>query len=250
MRKRKAPVVWLPPALTDRLGTAPAEATVGIQSNSFIFTVTGPGLSAPPSTTEIALVKDFQNAGSGTVQTLTDQTLADLRSSGYRLRRVVGKLFILVIQDPAVVGPTIFKVTAGLMVRHVNDGGTSIAAASGLNQEDVSTANIQNFDDPWIWRRSWILANNTAGAIVLDPSSGVIPGCNIQGYGSGMHEGSHVDAKTARTVGAEERLFLDVSCEGVNGNAQDDPGAILVVGDLRVLGTMMSSTGNRRNSSR
>lgn len=248
--RRKPRVAWLPPALTDRLGTAPGVATVGIQSASFIRVLTGPGLSAPPNNEEIALVKDFANAGSGAVQQLTDLTLADIQSSGYRLRRVVGKIIVIVLQDEAVTGPTIFKVTAGLMVRRTNDGGQSAASTAALNADEISVSNIQNFADPWIWRRSWVMANKTPGALAIDPSSAVLPGSNIFGYGGSVHESSHVDAKTARIVGPEERLFLDISVEGVNGNAQDDPGAVLVVGDLRTLGSLRTTSGNRRNSTR
>lgn len=248
--RRKPRVAWLPPALTDRLGTAPGVATVGIQSASFIRVLTGPGLSAPPSTVEIALVKDFANAGVGAVQQLTDLTLADIQSSGYRLRRVVGKLILIVLQDEAVTGPTIFKVSAGMMVRRVDDGGISTAANVGANQDEISVSNMQNFADPWLWRRSWVMSNKTPGALAIDPSSAVLPGSNIFGYGGSVHESSHVDAKTARVIGPEERLFLDISVEGVNGNAQDDPGAILVVGDLRVLGSLKTTSGNRRNSTR
>lgn len=250
MRRKKRPrVVWLPPALTDRLGTAPAVATNGGQSASFIFTVTTPPLSAPPVTTEIALVKDFANDGSGLVQVLTDLTLADIEDSGYRLRRIVGKIVILQAQDPVAVGPSIFKITAGIIVRRINDGGTSMAASAALGSPDIATTNLQNAADPWIWRRSWVLANNTAAGIALDPNAASVPGSNIN-YGGCMHESTHVDAKTARIIGPEERLFLDVTAEGLNGNSQDDPSFALVVGDLRVLGSMRTTVGNRRNSSR
>lgn len=248
--RRRPKVAWLPPALDNRLGVAPAVTSSGLTSGSFIATVTGPGLSGLSSTAEIALVKDFSNAGTGAVQTLTDLTLADVQSSGYRLRRIVGKVVCLAFQDEAVTGPTIFKVTVGIMVRRVNDGGQSTASTAGLNFENLDVGNIQNFSDPWIWRRSWMIANKTPGALVLDPNSAVLPGSNIFGYGGSVHESSHVDAKTARILGPEERLFLDITAEGVNGNAQDDPGAILVVGDLRVLGSLRTTSGNRRNATR
>lgn len=246
-KRRKAKVVWLPQDLDNRLGTAPATATSGEQSSTIIRLMGAPGLSAPPENDEIPIVKDFAG-GLGGLIAKTDTTLADIEQTGYRLRRIVGKLYFQVLQQDRAVGdPSIFLVTAAFIIRGVAQDGQSMASAAGNIQ--INTAKLNSTMDPWIWRRSWILANRSQTALANDINAGSFPEANVV-YGAGIFDGPHVDAKTARIVGPEERLFLDVTVEGINGNAEGAQGAIMMIGDLRVLASMRSNTGNRRNAAR
>lgn len=252
MRKRgKAKVVWLPMDLENRLGVAPAVATSGVQSSTIIKIFTAPPLGDPFLTEEIPIVKDFAGGPGGLVAT-QGATLADLEQSGYRLRRIVGKLGFSAIQDNAIDpnGATTWHITAGFIIRRVNQDGNSTASGnSGPTGEQTSPSNLNNIADPWIWRRSWDLANRSDNALLVDPNAVSFRESNYL-YGGGSYDGPHVDAKTARVVGPEERLFLTVSIEGINGNAQSPPGAVLLIGDIRVLASMRSNSGNRRNASR
>lgn len=253
MRRRKARVVWLPLDINNRLGSAPAAATNTITDSShFIISLSGPPLGDPPLTQEIPLVMDAGGSSvGGQVQgvVLPERTLADIEDSGYRLRRIVGKLFFGIGQDTTRInGDTATQViTAGVIVRRVQPGGNSLAAAAGTaNGELLSTATLDNIVDPWIWRRSWILSNladpvNTDGTI-FPLTSNVLCGSAL--------DGPHIDQKTARVIGPEERLFLSITCQGIDGNSQTEPLLVICVGDLRILGSMRTTVGNRRNASR
>jgi len=250
MRRRKARVVWLPVDLENRLGKAPVIAdNANLDSSHIIHIFTMPPLGDPALTEEIPIVQDGQGSGLGLGLTLQDKSLADIEQSGYRLRRIVGKLFFGMAQDdqadPTDVAAGV--VTAGFIVRRVGPAGTSLAQqSSGATGELISTATLNNISDPWIWRRSWLLANTKAPGLSDGTTFPITT--NIQ-YGSAL-DGPHVDQKTARIVGPEERLFLSVTCQGIDGNSQSNPAAIILVGDLRVLASMRSSVGNRRNANR
>lgn len=256
-RRRKPRVVWLPLDLNNRLGQAPSSATLGSQSGTLIAVLTANPLGAISTTQEFPIVKDF--SGPTNVPGVADPeaTLSDIENSGYRLRRIVGKIGLSVLQGAALVAgdASIFHVSAGFIIRRLAEnfspGGqsTALIASTPGTQDNIDVANLNNTMDPWIWRRSWDLADVSASAIALDPNVVAFSPSNYN-YGAGIFDGPHVDAKTARIVGPEERLYLDITVEGINGSAQGAPGAILVLADLRVLGSVRTSVGNRRNASR
>lgn len=242
MRKRRQSVVWLPADINNRLNSAPLPATIGRDSSTIVKAFTANPLGAVALTEEIPIVRDFTKNNA-----VIDESLADLEDSGYRLRRIVGKLFFLMNQDPAAVDgdATSVKVTAGFIIRRMATDGTSQASTTA-NGLDINTCTLDNIADPWIWRRAWVFSNRVTNAQFTND---IFPGTNVDGYGSAL-DGPHVDAKTARVVGPEERLYLSVTTEGLNGNAQGAPSLILMFGDLRVLASMRTSVGNRRNASR
>lgn len=240
--------------LDNRLGVSPATASVGFQSATLIKIYTANPLGASPTTEEVAIVKDFAGSAGGLIAPGVadiNATLADIEQSGYRLRRIVGKLGFSVLQGAAqaLEDGSIFHVTAGFIIRRVNEFGQSMAilGAGAPTAHAASTASLENTMDPWIWRRSWDISDNEHANI--DPNVVSFPRSNYN-YGAGIFDGPHVDAKTARVVGPEERLFLDVTIEGINGQAQGQPGAVLLIADLRVLASMRTNSGNRRNASR
>lgn len=239
-RKSKPRVCWLQQDLNNRLAVAPAVATSPADPSPFIVAFTGPGLTSVNDTQIIPLVKD-----EGQSEAVATSSLSDLQNSGYRLRRVVGKLNFLVSQGTAVAAgdPSLFMVTAGMIILRCSNGILpNIAPAS------IDPAVLQTTEDPWMWRRSWILSDNTGAGVVGNNIVG--PTDNLQ-YGGGNMDGPHVDAKVARLVNQDERLFLVVSVAGLNGNAQAaNPGLILLVGELRYLASMRTTIGNRRNASR
>jgi len=244
MRRKSPRVVWLPVDLNNRVGKAPAVATAFDDSSHFFAALTGPALGVSPDTTAIPLVKDGESD-----QALLDQTttIADIASSGYRLRRIVGKIVVIIGQGVATApeDPTLYQVTAGIMVCRTDIQGTTLPSPI----PSYSPESIGNNSDPWIWRRSWVLCD-VEGATTITSNTRA-PRSNIEGYGGGNADASHVDQKTARIVGAEERLFFFATCRGLDGNAQaPNPGLALIVGDLRVLGTVRTNIGNRGNSTR
>lgn len=190
------------------------------------------------------------------------ETLASMQQYGYRLRRIVGKLHISVATG--VNPPTIplnvagMRVTAALIVRKV-DPETGVSTTFTATAAGVNTQSLENIRDPYIWRRSWTLPNSSAlgliagtnnvGATELAQEILQFPP-NTASYGS-VADGGNVDQKTARNVGPDERLFLDISCRNIlvdDGVPTD--WSVGVFFDYRVLGSLRSHLGNRRDASR
>lgn len=229
MRKSSKPrVVWLPPDQTNNIQTDPNNGYI-ITSSASVSTNT------PIGVVEVPLTID-------SVPDPTTATLADVESSAYRLRRIVGKVFVIGDQFDDESGIEAIIVTAGIIVRRTADDGSSSLAFTS-NPTTVHPGQAQNWGDPWIWRRSWIFGNPQ-----IPPLGPTLPNNNI--FVAGM-DGPHVDQKTARVIGPEERLFFDLGVTvlfaGGPSEIQNDTFAVL---DLRCLGTMKASMGNRRNASR
>lgn len=229
MRRRTKPrVVWLPPDLGNSIVTEP---TSGFQS--IVIPVTGAG-GGSTGIGEIPVTIDAPPDP-------TVSTLSDMENSSYRLRRIVGKVFVFGDAFDEESGIELLAVTAALMVRRVSEAGTSLASQADL--EAVKPGVAANWPDPWIWRRTWLIRG------VETVFSLNFPFANWE-YGSAV-DGPHVDQKTARIVGPEERLFLDVGAMSVAGGGQGElSNDISVITDLRVLATMRASSGNRSNASR
>jgi len=272
-RRRKARPLWFPP-----LGTtfSVADDTVGTGMVTWALPVLGSGAI---SFQEIPLTFDF-----GQEAELTDtiinpgtKTLADLMESAWRVRRVVGKLYATYqikdegIVDPLQTGYPACYLKVGLMVRNVDQFGQP----PGTN---VDLLNRDDYTDPWIWQRSWILGQHqipnryqtltsTDGVILLQQGlqlgtlGGAAAAAEFVAYASfprnnaiqsGLHDGPHVDAKTNRVIGPEQRLFLHFAAKGLpiqpQGGITGD-NDIFGLFDLRLLGNLQRST-NRRNASR
>lgn len=242
MRRRTKPrVVWLPNTNANSIGN-------GSQVYQAATVTFGPA-TGDTGSIELPIVIDGEPDPLG-----AGQTLSDVENSGYRLRRIVGKIWVIGGQasfDGA--GPPAYIVTAGFMVRRTNPTtGASLAvlADNGPPFPSIDPGQIENIGDPWIWRRSWLLGDNSSSA--ANPAS-PLPTRNFgDDYGGGISEGPHVDQKTARIVSSEERLFLDVTATTLIDGQLAPPslGALFVATDIRVLASMRTSTGNRRNASR
>lgn len=250
-RTRKPRVVWLPQTNANSIG----DPAVGLVYQGSTLQISGQ--TGDTGVVELPLVLDAQPSVFPTAQ---DNSLSDLENSSYRLRRIVGKIWVLMGQTepggPGGEGPLNAIVTAGIMVRAADTNtGQSLGSLAGAAQ--VSPALTENTGDPWVWRRSWFLGNNwNDGNIFLGGTDGGLhrrdsfPSTNMQ-YGSAV-DGPHIDQKTARVVGAEERLFLTWSATTVTEGADpvNEGANFALFTDIRVLGSLRTSAGNRRNSSR
>lgn len=245
-RIKRPKVVWLPSDLDNRLGQAEdTAASDGHESSIGIFGVDVPGFDGTFATISSAtlvtpVVKDSP-IGLG----VQEATLSDIEGSAYRLRRIVGKIYVECFQvEPAVGEPTDFIASAGFIILRTDDLGRPMNA----NNDTYNVNSLDSQGDPWIWRRSWRVANNTArpnSALAISAPS------NHAYYGGGVLDGPHVDAKTARIVSNEERLFLVLTVIPLDGNENDQNDArVLFLTDLRVLASMRTQAGNRRNASR
>jgi len=238
MRRNKPRVVWLPPSPSGQIGQNPSPSNF----KEFFVSIVGPVTLGDFAIGEIPIVLDDNNTANAAVN-----TLSDLENSGYRLRRIVGKVWLEYLQIPAAVAdiPNSVAVTAGLIVRRVDPiTGTSLSATNAAGAALTSPTQAENITDPWIWRRSWVFVNNAN--LGVDQAQGLARN-DIFGSG-GVADGPHIDQKTARIVGPEERLFLDVGVLALDAAAFDAD--VRVICDLRVLASMRVSSGNRRNASR
>lgn len=241
-RSRKQSVVWLPTSLTDRLGAAPNPATLGTDSNIGIVLMAAiPGALGSAETTAVPVVNDIP-----VNPTVAGATLSDYEGSAYRLRRIVGKIFCNIEQGTTQITAATavnFLATAGFMVKKVDDAGVPI----DLN---FDPCNLDNTRDPWIWRRSWTLTN-LPGAIANGPGDSFLTyGRADNSVCSGTFDGPHVDAKTARIVSDEERLFLCLNMTALDGSDAQVNCRGTWITDFRVLVSMRKQSGNRRNASR
>lgn len=247
---RRPKVVWLPLDINNRIQTA-GPAIDGANNGAFQFGVTTPSGGGVGGTgiQVVPIVKDEPQNITGITE-----TLSDLEGSAYRLRRIVGKIFVQPAQIGGALDPdqsTSFLVTAGFIILRVDANGAVLAGSA--TPYDVQA--LDSARDPWIWRRSWMVSN-LEGIIAINAAAPntkqlVFPTSNVQGYGGGVADGPHIDAKTARVVADEERLFLVVSAVGADGSfTQGADTLIAIFGEVRVLASMRSQSGNRRNASR
>lgn len=239
-RRRKPRVIWLSCSNDNRL-TSPAGTGAANGIGQFVATLTGPFASGDQVTAIVPVFGD--KVSSGVELGLFNNSLSDQFASAYRLRRIVGKIFVGVDQLNTNLGEYAW-VTAGLIVLRV-DQTTNLPLGGN---SDYSTQQIDNWSDPWIWRRTWLLSNNTLIAAAGDGRA-FYPETNT-GYGS-VADGPHVDAKTARIVSNEERVFLCVTLttNETNPGGTDGP-TIRVSYDLRGVASLRANQGNRRNASR
>lgn len=236
---RRPRVVWLPMDRSNRLGAA-GDASIGTQHSFMGASLNVPGGTGSTVTETFAVVADNPTdiALTGGIN-----TLSDVEQSSYRLRRIVGKIFVHCFQIDDQILPLSVIVTIGFIILRVNPQGAPLARA--IDPGGYSTVSLDNNPDPWIWRRSWRLGN---GPLALSTTGAAFwPETNASL--SSALDGPHIDAKTARIVGPEERLFMVATGTGIEGNSQ---GVLQVdiVTDLRVLASMRNNVGNRRNASR
>lgn len=174
------------------------------------------------------------------------QSLRDLtEGQDWFLKRIVGKLQIACSQSGADAFPTAWPnviVGAAFFVARANDDNPN---ELDMTSDEVDPLNAFNTRQPWIWRRTWILSNlGQASGGATNVHYG--PMDNSQ-FGSAL-DGPHIDAKTARRIRKEERLWFTISAIGFDRA----PGAPVTVEfeyttvsftlDYRILGQMRKST--------
>jgi len=185
--------------------------------------------------------------------------LSNAINSEYVLRRIVGKLFVTYRQsnEDWTLGsvapiPQGAIVTAGFFVARASDVSQADPEAYPVGFVDGnSVADFNNYSpqardtvrEPWIWRRTWLLGNNMDKSLTdptlvgQNPGYAAFPSCNMK-YGS-VADGPHIDAKTIRRVGNDERLFFAMATQSINATSTPpDNGAIDYVLDVRYLGAL------------
>jgi len=185
-----------------------------------------------------------------------DTNLGDFVGNEYVIRRIVGKCFVEFF-DAYIGGEpegftTAVEVTAGLFVARAgddNDGSGQDLPIGGLASiiGNYRPDGLNTIREPWIWRRQWILGNpglqlhgiHTADSVTPETvSAWQWPSSNVK-YGSVL-DGPHVDAKTRRRIGNDERLWWVVEARNYPfGRVTTDSAAVVRAKlDYRVFGAL------------
>lgn len=206
------------------------------------------------------LTFDETEGASATQADPTKVTLRDLvQGNEWRLRRLVGKAFIhAATATVGATGTSLADVALGFIVSKTYDDGSPMTDFS-----EVNPLSQNSMEDPWIWRRRWIL--NPHGQTVQTVSSGFGVVTDIRntpamwgfpqstaGYGS-VADGPHIDAKSNRTIHRSERLFGCLAARKYNqgGAVPYADSEVKMLLDYRILGSLKGQTyGNRGNMSR
>lgn len=181
------------------------------------------------------------------------KTLQDLASgNNYRLRRIVGKCFVSAYTqatDFTYMPP--IDVCAGFIINKTDDSGNLVFAN---NPQDAAPLASDASQDPWIWRRRWLLSPTPAwfsgvqaGNMYSFNGTGQYPQTNAT-YGS-VADGPHIDQKTARVIGNQERLFFWISARTHTTTTTNEVSLAWTL-DVRILASLRMNQGNRRNASR
>lgn len=237
MRKRtsRQRVIWLPPDQTNDI--FPDNFASGSTISGVDLNVSG---AVSAAVFEAPLVID-------TPRDPATESLADLEESSYRLRRIVGKIWILGDRLDEESGVEEVYIAGGIMVRRVDTGGNSLAGiadTAGGTIDNSSPSSGSSACDPWIWENSWFLKN--PGFLLDTTSTPTITQPVL------IDVEYKMDQKTARVVGPEERLFLHFSAVQLGAPVESQlTNNTTIRWHLRCLGTMKPGTvGNRGNASR
>lgn len=242
-RRRKAKYTWMP-----TLGGVTQSGDSGIGTTSFgIYMEANPN-SAINSVFIRSLVPDqttFPDQADA-VGSLRDYT----EGQDWFLKRIVGKI-PLCVQSGAATGTTSWRflqIAAAFFVARAKDDDND---TPDLDVDEYDPLGSQNVRQPWIWRRTWILQNPLVATSAAPPivrNWAGFPAANTS-YGS-VADGAHIDAKTARRIRREERLWFVVSAFGFNnvfgndGETVTTPEISAIGGllDYRILGQMRKSS--------
>lgn len=195
------------------------------------------------------------------------RTLHDLTSGQeYRLRRLVGKVhatpFVPVNVEDKARNVSGVHFAAGFIVLKTDDHGNP-----HVNFDECNPLAQDSADDPWIWRRVWTMATfpklafqsgsystNGLASIYVNAEQEValnFPNATTE-FGS-VADGPHIDAKTARIIGRQERLYCVMATRVWQPEGEADynnDGLVYGHLDLRALASLRTGMGNRRNASR
>jgi len=247
---RRARVLWLP--VVGNQVANEAEEEHWVNGPSGVLQVAG---DANIVFDQVPVTFDYSDPASQE-QGVFNRSLQDLTSgNAYRLRRIVGKFH-------AGATPQSFsndtqcniELCAGFIVNRTDDSGNATTTfISGLDASPLSQDAAQ---DPWIWRRKWILSplprtytsDSLSGVLAVNSGDPIYPQTTA-GYGS-VADGPHIDQKTARVIANQERLFFWVAARSTQDAAGIDVCNVAWHLDVRILASLRSNAGNRRNASR
>jgi len=223
-RRRRSGGTWLPVLPTE---TAANTLVTYLDARALFpvgFLSTGTGLDNGPRVIPLTMDETPQ-AGVSSNNTLRDW----VEGQEYVLKRVVGKVWAGSLQT-AEINVERFIACFALAVLPVDDANPDVPA---MPPEDYDPLLAQNTQQPWLWRRTWILSDNSASASAFQ-----YPG-STAGYGS-IADGGHLDTKgVSRRISKEQRIFIIFQANVLDqGPEQTDAAGVNWGYDLRLFGAM------------
>lgn len=235
---RRRRVQWLPSTVTNISAAGAGNA------NFYFDTISIPSTNEERTSALYTLVPDYPASAIRAAGQIP--SLGDWEGSAYRLRRLVGTFQAAMSNTQPPQGsdsPIACVLTACFMVIRVDE-----AAGAPLRAPDAySPQRLDNIQDPFIWRRSWVLQNDFSGVSVGTQSSYQFARSNVE-FGD-VRSGPHFDCKVGRVIKDEERLVFIVSTTNVSGDSML-AGEVRFMLDWRVLASAVTRAGNRGNASR
>lgn len=161
-----------------------------------------------------------------------DVPMSYFAANEYSIRRIVGKCFVAsralfktTSQGNLNSSSPLFLVTSGLFIARA--GAEDISATNPDTPIGWATEGLYDYNpdipnairEPWIWRRQWIIGNSAISQqlwqnMTVDPVTSTpilaFDQPNNNWIGRAVADGPHIDAKTRRRVGNDDRLWWTV----------------------------------------
>jgi len=236
VRKRRTKYQWFTPIGV--VGPAGAEGDTSAARDVLQIA----GANGQTTISIIDWLPDFP--GPEIIPGVQQTSMAMVQGNDYFIKRIVGKFFCSCEQSQADTIPSVW-VGAGFFVARSDDNdavGLPIGASTAaLQVENYSPLRQENNNEPWLWRRTWLLGNNvgTTGLRGTD----LYPRTTAD-YHS-VADGPHIDARTARRVHSDERLYFAVATRSYPLNDLTHQAGLNMqwMLECRVLGAMRKTRG-------
>lgn len=241
-RRKGSGGTWFP-----TLGTRWGDANPYVEAGFNIDTLSlGESKEDGPNGLVIPVTKDFTQQPS-TSSSLTGPSLRDyVEGQEWMLKRIVGSIHVQFrgpdntdMSDRAQYWQYA-QVSAGFFVARAIEGQESDPDLDFAEWDPIALDNIQN---PWIWRRTWLLSNFN-GNVTRDDFP--IANSNYVGDASGPY----IDTKVKRKITREKRLWFALTAIGWDGNRLDvqslgpAQGSVTGLLDIRIFGQMRRGKNN------
>jgi len=227
-RRRRKGGAWLPVNPTFLPNQDPATGFTWFEDR---LAFSGPVEAGDGSFAAVPLTLD-NTIDPGGATSIADQSLRDyVQGQDYTLNRVVGKVWAGAEQQPEALVER-FIACIGLAVLPTDPGQNSPKGPPQGWDPLLS----QNAQEPWIWRRTWILNN---GSII---GNSPFFATSTAQYGSVL-DGGHLDSKIKRRITREHRLYIIYGWEATSTQFGESPAdsAVVFGYDLRINGAMRHS---------
>lgn len=225
MRRRRNRATWFPV-----LGVGDPGAQVTYDLRNFDFSAQ-PNVQAIPLIPDATPYVDTSIAG--------DHSLRDIvEGQTCLIERIVGKIVWGVDQFVPPGEPTPTTPNVGIFCTAFAVLPTDDAGSPAIPSDEYDPLLANNSAQPWLWRRTWVLANNQIAGL----SDGGFNHPASNEFFASRDDGPHIDTKgTKRAIRREERIFMIHSTRSADNEVWDFNGASQVIADLRVLGMMVKA---------